>query len=696
MLKILIIVNQFSPFSRAIEEYLKSISPMSSVLYLSSGKDPQSGGMRWPLNVDPSNEYAIRRWIEENGWDRVVSIGFDAINFATKKISFMPILGFLEPGDVDISSRRKGRLIGFRRFSSKVRGLCFLNELEMTKAVQIGSNAPHFLIDPSTLSPMDSITSPGSGKVALVYDHRGGNRSPKELGFERLVENLGAENVESVPAQAFYWPVDGEINRKILNTTKLRFQKFENIVFVSHDPASIAGLVLLGNSQGIYAVNSIESTLLARSLPLIDVGSRLNIEKKICKETPLRGSRRRNLTIGRSIAEIMLLTETDEIPRFFEDFGDFTSYNIFLAGAAIENRSNGARPQRIRNMFLSMASDGVTIPVHFNSRALERRISLFKLWDREGIVAEVFYGENSTTPVADRDALVQVKRLIDFLAAEQGTRSMYFVRDVHWLDKNLPVGNSSKSPELVQNGIFELSQLQQSIGELVAPSFESAKMYSELAAPLFELRFGNLELPPALTEYNRVSVSPRVLGSSDGITFVYTGGLGKLYQMDCYLDALRDLFESGLENVYADFIVRESEAEDLWTELAKRELAEDDRLRILHIDFSEYVSRTKRNAGILLLDSGYGRGAFAYKSVSYLERGIPFIAYRNSPNARYFRKYHCVIDVSDEQDLLEKMKDLADGQEVDVDWGSLWANESWSARWKQVKQGASSRVREMR
>src|SRR5699024_3863803 len=165
------------------------------------------------------------------------------------------------------------------------------------------------------------------------------------------------------------------------------------------------------------------------------------------------------------------------------------------------------------------------------------------------------------------------------------------------------------------NGKFELKRFEGSAGALISPSFESSMNYAQLAQPYFELEFCNEELPPAVSVRNIVPAGPS-WSEPERTTFVYTGGVAKLYSMDVYLEALSDLNNRYGSQFYADFIVREGESELLHDWLESVGLNNSTNVRVLSGSFDQYESRTKKNIGVLLLDSDYGRKAFAFKAVS--------------------------------------------------------------------------------
>lgn len=649
--------------------------------------------------------YASQRWFSNLarrlGIEEIVSVGMDALIFAAKINRRLNLVSVLVPGELDISSRRQALIRRFVEATRRTSALVLFDEWEMSKAASLGSEAPHFLwaINTSVSKTSDERSPIDKRRIAVVYEHSLYAEAPSltDLGLEGLDRSLSEAELDVISSNSAYWYADADIDREFRSTYALRFGKYTDLVFPNCGPDTIA-LAQFASEKGtkVYAVESIATVLLSRRCPLVQVVGqslvmdRLNEDSNVFQH-PAEGG---EVWTGRSFNEILSLVGLADWPWYFEDFGDSEEMNIFLSVAAIENTSSGARPQRIRNMYLAASQDKPTIHLSFNHNLVRRRVELIKYLVDEGICFPIFYGENSTTPVRSRDAVLQISRLLDYLSTNCGTRSAYFVRDVHWLDEQLEVSEAKDVQEIRAAGRFELETLQKSFGAIVAPSHESAQHYAELAKDYFDLDFADAELPPAI---NPVNAFPAGQGAEDveRTTFVYTGGVSALYSMEAYLNALAEVLRVRPEEVFADFIVRPAEQNLLERWLAEVGLESDPRVRVLNGDFSNYVSRTKANVGILLLESAYGRKAFAFKAVSYLERALPFVVYMDSPNHRYFAEDGVTIPVL-ESDALEGV--LLESLDVDcsiLEFESLWNRESWRERWNQACDIARRKAREI-
>ncbi|GAA1471161.1 hypothetical protein GCM10009604_04580 [Corynebacterium aurimucosum] len=649
--------------------------------------------------------YASQRWfsnlVRRLGIAETVSVGMDALLFAAKINSGLNLVSVLVPGDLDISSRRPALIRRFVESTRQTSALVLFDEWEMSKAASLGSEAPHFLwaINTSVSNRPDEGSPIDKRRVAVVYEHSLYAEAPSltELGLEDLDHSLTGVELDIVSSNSAYWYADADIDRKFRSTYALRFGKYTELVFPNCGPDTIA-LAQVASEMGtkVYAVESIATVLLSRRCSLVEVVGQSRVKDRLVEnsngfQNPAVDS---EVWTGRSFNEILSLVGLSDWPWYFEDFGDSGEMNIFLSVAAIENISSGARPQRIRNMYLAASREKPTIHLSFNHNLVRRRVKLIKYLVGEDISFPVFYGENSTTPVRSRDAVLQISRLLDYLSINCGTQSAYFVRDVHWLDEQLEVSEAKNVQEIRAAGKFELETLQKSFGAMVAPSYESAQHYAALAKDYFDLRFSDAELPPAI---NPINAFPAGQGAVDveRTTFVYTGGVSALYSMEAYLDALAEVFRLRPEEVFADFIVRPAEQDLLESWLAKVGLSSDPRVRVLNGDFSNYVSRTKANIGILLLESAYGRKAFAFKAVSYLERALPYVVYMDSPNHRYFAEDGVTIPVLETDGIVDALLESLDVDCSIMEFESLWSRESWQERWNQVRDIARRKVREI-
>lgn len=701
----LLFVGGITPTVGLVRSELEKLGDPCFVYNVKEHRFMGNGDLTIPVWARDVGTYASQRWfsnlVRRLGITEVVSVGMDALIFAAKINSRTNLVSVLVPGDLDISSRRQAHIQRFVESTRRTSALVLFDEWEMSKAASLGSKAPHFLwaINTSVDNTSDEPSPIDKRRVAVVYEHSLYTEAPSltELGLDGLDDSLSGVELDIVSSNSAYWYADADIDREFFSTYALRFGKYTELVFPNCGPDTIA-LAQVASEKGtkVYAVESIATALMSRRCALVEVVGQSRVKDRLIENAhgfqhSAEGS---EVWTGRSFNEILSLVGLADWPWYFEDFGDSGEMNIFLSVAAIENISSGARPQRIRNMFLAASADKPTIHLSFNHNMVRRRVELIKYLVDEDISFPIFYGENSTTPVRSRDAVLQISRLLDYLSTNCGTRSAYFVRDVHWLDAQLEVSEANNVQEIRAAGKFELETLQRSFGAIVAPSYESAQHYAELAKNHFDLNFADAELPPAINPKNAFPAGQGA-NDNDRTTFVYTGGVSALYSMEAYLDALSEVFRIRPDEVFADFIVRPAEQNLLESWLSEVGLESDPRVRVLNGDFSKYVSRTKANVGILLLESTYGRKAFAFKAVSYLERALPYVVYLDSPNHRYFAEDGVTIPVLEADDLVDALLESLDVDRSRMDFESLWRRESWKERWKQACGIARRKVREI-
>lgn len=707
----LVLVDNVDPVTGLLLHRLAESFKKTFVLNIKDGQFMGPNKVSIPVWASDLESPEFGLWLrdlaEYESIEVAIGQGFASAEFATKLRDIRKTVGLLLPGDCDISGRRKHRLQRFRSLSERLNALVFLNDWEMFKASSLGSAAPHFVwdfaSDSSSVEWNAGFVPSENEKIVVYYDHRvhGSDVTLEQLGFDSLMQKFDDHQIDCRPSNSLFWYSDLMINRQLQNTVRLRANGVSKAIFIDNDANSLIGLALLQRAEGLglWATHSVEHELLSNKITGLSIGSQPRILAGLIGGDiePILAQKPKSIEkfSGRSLLEVLERVGGEELPRFFEDFGDSDKMSIFFSVAPLENRSNGARPQRIRNMYLAMAREKTVVHLSINESVMDRRIPLVDYYVGKGVKFEYFYGENSTNPIDGLDAPLRITRLLDDLAHSCGIKSAYFVRDVHWLDPNLNGVEKALSPNKISSGRFELQRFENSVGELIAPSLESARNYSRLAAPYFSLEFGDHELPPAISVRNVVGAGS-AQAESVRTTFVYTGGVSELYSMDVYLQALAELRKSHGESFYADFIVREDEKQLLLDWLDSVGLSDAQNLRILTESFDLYSSRSNKNVGVLLLDSEYGRNAFAFKAVSYMERLMPFISYSDSPNNRYLSRHGVSIPVSGRASVLQALQDGLEFNHASLNWTQIISQENWDCRWETVKEIAAVQIREKR
>lgn len=691
----IVYVHDVRPFEAVVLNALEYAGISTLVFSTRDFKFIQPGAPTIPSWARGGGGFEIERW-----FDRVassseenlhISVGFDSAVFLAGLNLSGTLLAIMAPGDLDISSRRKRRLARFRAFSDRVDGLVLVDEWEMSKACHLGSQARHFLWNLGEASRHIAPTL-NSGDEVVVFGAHGANILNDCSPVVKEVLDVNTPRIRRVGCglltdpNSLFWYSDLTHGVSPLEAIFKRFNGVGKALFMSDDVDSrVAAAVFAHAGVEVFGPSTVGMRLLTRSAPLHFTGSTfsglLQAFDGYSSNAGREAEPERDYHPGRALGEIVLEASRDELPEYYEDFGDHEVMDIFISVAAIENLANSARSQRVRAMATAMALAAPTLLLSFDYFTLSRRAKLVDYLTRQGVRFRFAYGENSTNPVQDPRSVIKMARLLQGLADRSEFVSTYFVRDVHWLDQELSDGRLNSG--IIERGRFELSEMGRSFSALVAPAYESARKYSALAQPFFNLDFAQGELPPGV-DFGNVLPAGVLSEIEAGVTFVYTGGVSALYEMDRYLEALSKVLSSQAE-VYADFIVRSAEQPLLDSWLEKYGIVDDSRVRVMNGTFNEYTSRTSRNIGILLLDSEYGRSAFAFKAVSYVERAMPYLVYRESPNYRIFSESGMALPVEQDDDLAQRLAELvAEWTPTSVDHAILeehtWAKRLVSAR----------------
>lgn len=680
-----------------------------------------------PAWLTDDGSYDSARWFETFVSDQSIAftfaIGMGPSLFASRNLPRNTVVSILEPGELDFSGRRNpAKLTAFQQLSDMVAGFVFLNAWEMSKATSLSSRAPHFLWDLANSSTNIMQLDPAGGFVGVVYDPN--SQDPAILADEAPIRRIqqacekSGKKMDFVSSNAFFWYKDFTIARPYRNVLHLRTRGYSHLYFVGHDADSLAVSASVRCEHGqIFAHESIAFRFVAMVNPALTLCGAQELAEVIKTGESNKPSSPQMAVggRGRNLFGIIEQLAGNDVPRYWEDYGDFDDFAIFVSVAAVENRSNGARPQRIRNFYLALLEQMPTLYIGISRPFLDRRTKLVKHWVEEGRSCGFVYGENSTSPIQDKDAIIQAYRLLDFVSAESQAPSVWFVRDLHWLDGEIyPEGPAAAVHEA---GIFELERFAHSFGGLVTPSLESNEMFGALLGSQSDIAFVDGELPPGVTE----SQCYEAKGPIDGTTFVYTGGIGAAYRMDAYLEAIAEIllgtdfvasFGEGTENhsdsklevsssrdeLLFDFLIRPQEQQELLDRLEELGIKDSPRVRVLNGEFTNYCPETKNAVGVLLLESEYGRGAFPYKSVSYLEKGFPILCFEDSPVNRYFGPWGVTLPVQSStpssRSIIAAISDETRRAPV-LDWRKIWRENSWRHRAQEAMSLASVARREI-
>lgn len=702
-MSILITTNRISPLLGAVLSEVESIGISPTVHFQREDRFVGPAPYKPPW-LHAGDELMRARLKETEKWASapavVLALGLASASKAIDEFAGFPLVTLMTPGDLDFSPQNRAKSRTFAAVNRHSSSFIFVNEWEMTKAVSLGSTTPHFLWNPADLSAHVAPLHSDGGKIAVIYDDskRVATDIETDSAFDSLkdtAEQLG-KSVEFMPANSFYWYSDFMMGRKFANVLRLRLKDVSHALFVDEDADSIISYASMDNEPGeVMVASSVAAGLICRAKPSIAVSSTDTWAARVAGTAEvLADLPESSVSVGRPLVEILdSIMEAQVLPDYFEDFGDLDSFAVFLTVAAVENRSDGARPQRIRNMYLALSRSTPTIQVNLDPTVLGRRLKLIRSWLDNGINCEVVYGENSTNPVQSVDAVIQTYRFLDELASGYSTPSCWFVRDLHWLDPDL--FSKKAAAKARQAGTFELERMSRSAGTVASPSIESAELFNELTKGHIDIKFPPHELPPAVSRENCVLLR----GGTAGTTFLYAGGIGDAYKMGIYLDAVAEFLSGHAdgEEVFFDFLVRPTEQSTLKRQLRDRRLHGHTSIRVLNGNLNEYRPLTAGIVGVLLLESAYANGALPYKSVSYIEKGIPFLVYEGSPAHRVFGRHGVVESIErNVSDVVSVMQQITRGERAsNIEWRKVWAEENWDARIHAMREIAAVGSREV-
>src|SRR5699024_2862314 len=194
-----------------------------------------------------------------------------------------------------------------------------------------------------------------------------------------------------------------------------------------------------------------------------------------------------------------------ELDQYYEELPAVVNsepLDIFFSVGPIQDVTNGARHQRVRNMHDAFARRN-SFNVYGTRQFLDRRLKLARNLLSEGRTAGIFYGENSTTPMTKELTDKLAEFLETFLSS--GGRSMWFVRDLHWLEQfQESPWTPKRTAELKSNGLYELEKLGDRSDILAAPSFEAGQGFNQLLNKVQDSSRVWQPLPPAVEPQNVV------------------------------------------------------------------------------------------------------------------------------------------------------------------------------------------------
>jgi len=573
--------------------------------------------------------------IERDDIGDVILVGMAAAAFWSK-LGIQDIRPYVivPKQETSFSSRRIWKVDEFRNGCRDRYDFFFDDEFDFTAAISKGSLSRHFTYDVPVRNPIKYLrTDRPRENLAILMPHEVFS-SEKDCDIWRNELDQLSErydfDYELISDKSVFSHTDFLQKRNFAGTLRYRFGNFTKIGVISFGRNSNAVLKALRNELDRIVVENTsdarrftETTGLKYTLsPSADLVQTLislkNSSSDYADESP-----------DECFASQLRAKAEKNTSPLYEELSDMepnngARFSVFFSVGGINFEIPSARHQRVRNMFRALRADGEgQIVITSDRRVLSRRLQYIDELISKGAKPSVFYGENSTSPITDVQALADLEALLRLLRGS-GAKLGWFVRDVHFYFADIApsLGEPRKIEAMRAFGWIETDILAKNVDLFFAPSAEACRVFKRV------LGLDNVKpspkwkaLPPGVRDKPRI---PKLLpqGPEGGITFVYTGGLGTIYQLDAYVEAAREF--AGQKNVYFDFIVRESEAKDLAMALKRHKSGQ---FRIITGDFDRYRPRTDKVVGILLLAGEYAALAMPYKTMSYIERGFPILAY---------------------------------------------------------------------
>ncbi|APT85665.1 hypothetical protein CAQU_12155 [Corynebacterium aquilae DSM 44791] len=641
----------------------------------------------------------FKQLIAENELDSVIAVGLSAADAATNLGLGLEIDVVLSRGECDFSPRRKNLADRFHRVVDGADRLWFDDTYEMDKAVAQGSTKPHLLTPIAVLKSRVLKGADSPSVVAFFPDDW--TPDAVEHRVQKLRNHLLELSDISVDVTALrmnvgYTRGDLSLGRGFPGALQYRVPKeCTHAIFYGDAPASATMLAA-------FHVAHPHRVFVEETLGNADVANRLGIPE----EQRGRGAaldQRLAIKIAEysygledacdvsetpaptSLLQAIEKAKENNLPWWYEQTQcepSFEQINVFFSAAPIENRTNGARPMRIRSMAEAATQKWSAVRLTSNERILERRGRAINAMLLSGAQLGMAYLENSTSPM-----LEQQSRLVSSLFRSwkaQGLKIAWFVRDLHWLSKEAPIDEEIRGA-LIGRGISELQLIKDVADVVYAPSRESAQIFDELLdsssfQSAFEWRF----LPPAVAAANALNTA--ALPKEGGVELVYSGGYGGIYTMPKLFEELRG--DSG--NWSLTMIIRPEDEEKVRQDTSD---LPPGRVSIRTGNFGDFIPLKEHTVGLVLLESDYARNSFPFKVMSYIEKGITPLCYSGTAVSSFVTASDVGVAVEDKSgELAQLIKNWSANQDsVPLQWDQIHQSMSWEARLDSVAHDLKSR-----
>ncbi|MFP5199393.1 hypothetical protein NO092_09285 [Micrococcus luteus] len=611
---------------------------------------------QWPLR-DSSNQVArvMRQVLERGAYDLILASGLRACGFAGRYLEaeFVPLLW---RGDLDFSAARRHAEEDFAAVTRAVDRLFLEDEWEFDKALSKGSWSAHLrhprrALPPELLPPLaEEFETPSV--VVLHPEHVDADRLAAQMeALQTAVDTVPGASLRSLSASALYRTRDLVAGRAFDAVAATRLGGATHVVLVgsSRDHTAVGELLVgTGFAERLVVEDTIGSGAWAAGHPGVRTGRGLRLVTELA--AALRGGpepRSAVDTVDAGTTDLLAAYRaamTGRVDRTFEDLAVLRHdgpLDVFFSTSPLEDRTDGARPQRVRNMNDALSEPAAALRLSSVPGVFDRRLRVLDEALAAGRPLGLLYGENSTSPIPVGRVTAALADVMARFSAGGGT-SVWFVRDLHWLDEiDGYLEDADARRDVQERGLAEFDAMAAAADRLAAPSAESGAGFDALLVRHGRGPVDWLPLPPAVSPANTVPADAPAIGE-EGVTLLYAGGVGGIYGLGQYLTAVGTLDPQ----VRLDFVVRAGERSVLEDLLAEHGLADRPGLRITTVPLEWYVPATRTVVGVVLLGGEYARFSFPYKTMSLIERGYPVLCFADMGIADFLERNRVGLGVA--------------------------------------------------
>lgn len=630
--------------------------------------------------------------------DRVLAVSVPATALAASLALDLPIESIVLPGELDFRFAPGPKQAEFQSGIAGADRLWLTSQTEMDKAAGHGSLVPHYLT-PLFTTPSTVLTRDGESCVCVFVPGRwtAARVAEETAVISKRLSDRGVP-LEVLTTELLYNRHDLDMGRGFPGTWKYRVpDTVTHVVLLGTDPhyATVATVIAARHADRLLLDATIGNAELAKRLQLPNwrVARGAALADRLCELLDGAGASEahvsRTIVSGEQALQRLADAAREDLPSWFEEGmldPSANEFDIFYTTAGIEDRTDGARPQRIRAMSEAMVQDLPVVRLTSNVTLMKRRLSGVEGMLDSGSRARFGYGESSTTPMSNdaRNRLMTaLPRIID-----RGLRFAWFQRDMHWLSDESALAEMSarKLSETQDRGLVELADLSSVSKVVFAPCEASGQEYNRLLEGHgVDASYEWEPLPPGIA-------TSHIIGSSDVrpdelLEIHYTGGFSHIYDMSLALEAIAELCVPWTLRM----TVRENDLESVFKAVQG---LPPEQVEITSGEFIHILPRQRRAIGLVLLDSDYGRASFPFKTVSYIEKRMPILCFDDSAIAEFVTTnaigQTCSRSVPS---IIDALTRFAEGrwEFSDSSWDLVHRTHSWEARADAVRRSLLSR-----